>query len=126
MLDVMIEKYVALRDKKAQMDAAHKLAVSPITEAMEKVELVLLQAMNDQGLSAFKSDAGTAYKATKTGARIADRESLREFLSTQDDPYHYIDLKVNKTAVDEYVAEHGSVPPGVDYYSEITVNVRRS
>lgn len=126
MIDTLIEKYVALRDKKAQMEAAHKLAVAPVNEAMDKVEAVLLNAMNEQGLVSFKASAGTAYKSEKTGARIADKDSLREFLVKQEDPFHFLDLKVSKTAVEEFLAENEVIPPGVDYYRETTVNIRRA
>lgn len=126
MIDELISNYVALRDKKAQMDAAHKAALAPVNEAMAKVECMLLQAMDDQGLTALRSSAGTAFRATKTGARLADRDSFRQFLDTSDDPYHYIDLRVSKTAVEEYITEHNAVPPGVDWYTEATVNVRRA
>lgn len=126
MIDVLIEKYVALRDRKAMLEAEHKTQIAPIKDALDKIEAVLLNSMNEQGTTAFKAAAGTAFKSTKTGARLADWDSYRLFLDKQSDPYRFIDRRVNKTAVDEYVAEHGDVPPGVDYYTELTVNVRRA
>ena len=127
MIDQMIDKYIALRDKKAELEAAHKLAVAPVNDAMAKVEAYLLNEMSAQGTTAFTvKGVGTAYQATKTSVRLADWDSLRPFLEQQPDPYRFLDRKVNKTAVDEYVAEFRDLPPGVDYRSEISVNIRRA
>jgi hypothetical protein len=37
-----------------------------------------------------------------------------------------LERRVSKTAVDEYVAAHQDLPPGVNYTTAISVNVRRS
>jgi hypothetical protein len=126
MIDQLIEKYIELRDKKAQLEAAHKAKLAPINDAMDKVEAHLLSAMQEQGTIQFKAAAGTAYKSVRTSATIADWDSLREFIGMQDDPYRFLDRRVNKTAVDEYVAEHNDLPPGVNYRTEAVVGIRRS
>jgi hypothetical protein len=37
-----------------------------------------------------------------------------------------LERRVNKTAVEEFKAEHGEIPPGVNTRQEIVINVRRS
>lgn len=126
MIDQVVAKYIALRDLKAQLKAEYEARVAPVQEAMNKAEAYILQKMDETGASAFKTDAGTAYSSTRTAASLADWDLFREFLSQQEDPYMFLDRRVNKTAVEEYSKETDDLPPGVNWRVERTVNIRRS
>lgn len=127
MIDQLIEKYLALRDKKTEMDRAHDAAVAPVKEGMKKIENYLLTQMQSQGLTSFPvKGIGTAYQSLQTSVTMADWDSFKPFIAEQPDPFRFLDRKVNKTAVEEYMAEHQDVPPGVNVRREIVVNVRRS
>lgn len=125
MLNEIVEKYVALRDLKAQMKAAYEARVAPVQEALDKAEAVMLQQMQTIGVSSVKTDGGTAYISQRTSATVADWDSVLPFVREKD-LWHLLEKRVNKTAVDEYVAQNGDLPPGVNYRTEITVGVRRA
>lgn len=124
-IDKIVRKYIELRDKKAQIEAAHKAELAPIKTAMDQAEAFLLQAMRDSGTTAFSTDAGTAYQSTKTSATVADWPGLLEFIK-ENDLWAMLERRVSKTAVDEYVAQNNDLPPGVNYRSEVSVNIRRT
>lgn len=125
MIDEIVEKYTQLRDKKSQLKAEYEAKVAPIQQAMDKVEAYLLAEMQKQGVEAFKTGSGTAYKQERTSATVADRSALLDF-ARAGELWQLLDIRVAKTAVDEYVAQNKDLPPGVNYRKEVVVNVRRS
>lgn len=126
MINELIDKYIALRDHKAKLEADHKATLAPINAGMAKIENYLLAQMNEQGVTSFKVNGiGTAYQAVQTSITLADWDSYRLFLDKQDDPFRYLDRKANKKAVEEWIGDHQDVPPGLNLRREVTVNIRR-
>lgn len=124
-LNKIIASYVALRDEKARMKAAYEAQVAPLTALLERAETAMLALMREQGVESFRTDAGTAYQSTRTSATVADWDQALQFVQ-QHGLWNMLEKRVSKTAVDEYVAQHGDLPPGINYRSELTVGVRRS
>lgn len=125
MIDKLIETYVALRDKKAQMKAEYEASVAPIQQALDRAEAELLRAMQEQGTTALKTPFGTAYQSKRTSATVADWDQLLSYVQ-QNSLWTMLERRVNKTAVDEFVEANNDLPPGVNYRTELTVGVRRS
>lgn len=127
MIDQMIDKYLQLRDKKAEMETAHKGAIAPINQALDKIEAFILSEMQTNGSTSLSvKGVGTAYQSQRTSITVAEWDSYKTWISQQEDPYRYVDRKANKTAVEEYIAEHQDLPPGLNLRRELTVNVRRA
>jgi hypothetical protein len=124
-VEAVVERYVALRDRKAELVKAHKEQLQTIEDAMDKIENALLRLLNEQGVESMRTNAGTAYVTKKTNVSIADRDSFRRFLGEQDDPFVYLDLKASKTAVEEFRKAHEDLPPGLNWSEMRAVNVRR-
>lgn len=126
MIDQIIAKYIELRDRKAQLKAEFDAKLAPIQEAMDKAEAFILAKMDETGVSSFRTEAGTAYVSTRTSASIADRDLFREFLRNQEDPYVFLDMRANKTAIEEYATQTQDLPPGINWRVERQVGFRRS
>lgn len=125
--DVLVEKYVALRDKKAEIESAHKLHIAKFNSAMERIENILLKRLNDSNSESVRTKAGTFFKHTKTSATVADWDGLRDWvLQEPDERFAALEKRVSKSFVESYQAEHNDLPPGVDVRSEVTVQIRRS
>ena len=77
----IVEKYLALRDRKAELKAAYDASVKDIEAAMERVENYLLRIMQEQGLESVRTPFGTPYISRRTSATVADWESFRDFIS---------------------------------------------
>jgi predicted secreted acid phosphatase len=125
-IDNIVERYVKLRDRKAELKKAYEASVADIDQGMEKIENFLLKTLQEMGTEAFKTASGTAYVTTKTSATIKDWDEFRSFLSQQEDPYYFLDRRANKTAVEEYSKEHNEVPSGINWTAIKAVNIRRS
>jgi uncharacterized protein YchJ len=121
----LVERYIAARDMKTKLDAAHKAKLEPLIAAMEKTEAAILDFFNKHGIDNAKCEAGTAYKATRTSATVNDMDAFLAFVK-ENDAWHFLERRVAKTQVDEYVAAHKDLPPGINYTTMAALNVRRA
>lgn len=121
----LVEGYITLRDKKAEIKARHEQELAPIQAMLDKIEVHILQHMQEHGVESCRTPVGTAYMSTRTSATVADWDSLLSFVQTNG-LWQMLERRVAKTAVDEYAAMHKDLPPGVNYTQSIVVNVRRS
>ena len=122
---LVVERYVALRDRKAELKKAYEASVEDIDTGLTRIENHLLKHLQDQGADSIKTPMGTCYLTTKTSATIRDWDEFKAFLQEQEDPFYFVDRKANKTAVEEYSKEHQDVPPGINWTAIRAVNVRR-
>ncbi len=125
MLDDLVERYIQLRDRKAALEKDCKEKTAVLSEAMERCEKIFLAAMNEQGLESLPTKAGVPYKTTKTSATVADPAAYRQWV-IDNNAWAALDVKANKTFVKEYKEEHQDLPPGINWFEQIAVNVRRS
>ena len=122
----VIEKYVSLRDKKAELKKAFDAEVKKLDDAMETMETYLMALMNELGgVDNIKTGAGTAYKAQRTKASIADRQLAREFV-LETGNLDLLELRASSTAVKQYLDENGALPPGFNAIVEESINIRRA
>jgi len=125
-VDQIVERYVKLRDKKAEMKKAYEASVAEIQEGMDRIENYLINYLQEEKLESARTAFGTVFTKTTTSATVGDRDTFKMFLAAQDDPYVFLDLKANKTAVEEYSKEHKDVPPGINWTVIKAVGIRRS
>ena len=124
-MEELIEKYIAIRDKKAEIVTAHKAKIAKIDETLDKVEAVLLVQLEENGMESARCKSGTVYKSNRTSATVADWDYVLNFIQTHD-LWNMLERRVSKQAVEQYKEEHGDLPPGINWREEVVVNVRRS
>lgn len=125
-VDRVIEGYLTLRNQKEELAKQQKEAMAPINERMEKLEAYLHMQLQTSGLSSFVAKGvGTAYHETKTDAAVKDWDATLEWIK-QTGAYEFLEKRVSKTVVKEYMEAHGEVPPGISVTSEVVVRVRKA
>lgn len=124
-VDTMIEKYVKLRDRKKELEDAHKSQLAPFNEALDRLEGYMLEAMNEAGLSSMKSPHGTAYKSMRTSAKVIDWMSTLNYIK-ENNAWDLLEARVSKLAAQQIIEETKLPIPGVETSSEVCVNVRRA
>jgi hypothetical protein len=124
-IETLVERYIALREKKAQIKAEYEAKVEHIDSLQSKVEGVLLRFFEEQGSSSIRTPAGTAYKATRVSATIADWDSFLEHVKANQ-AYEMLERRCSKVAVEQYKAANDELPPGVNWREDVVVNFRRS
>ena len=122
----LVDKYISVRDKRAEIEAEAKAKKAKCDEALDLIEARLLKLMEETGVDSFKTEAGTAYKSHKNSATCADWDAVWEFVQQDAAHQSILEHRVNKTFVQAYKEEHGELPPGVNWRSVVSVNFRRS
>jgi hypothetical protein len=126
-LEQIVERYIALRDRKTTLKGEYEKSVAKLEQAMERIEMFLLKQLNDSQSESVRTKAGTFFKSTRTSATCADGQALWDWV--MEDPAERaaaLEKRVSKAFVEAYEAEHNDLPPGVNVRKEVTVNVRRS
>jgi len=121
----LIEMFVQLREQKSELEAAHKEALKPLNAKMDKIEAKLLEVMMQNGMDSIKTVHGTAYKSTRTSATVADPEAFWNFVLANSE-FGLIEKRASKTAVATYLEQHQTLPAGINWREELTVNFRRA
>lgn len=124
-IEDLVQKYIVAREKKSQIMNDAKERAAKIDEVLTKIENVLLAAFDEAGMDSVKTSAGTAYKSTRNSYGVADWDTVLGFIKDTDS-WHMLERRVAKAAVDAYREEEGSIPPGLNARSEVTINIRRS
>lgn len=122
--DELTAKYIKLRDFKDKVDAEYKERLSKVKTLLEQLEGEMLTFLNQSGQDSAKTPEGTFFKKTTTSARVADWDVTIAFI-LENDMLNMLEHRVNKTAVEEYISAHGTVPPGVDLSRKVEVGVHR-
>lgn len=124
MIDDIVDRYIKLRDKKAELAAKLKADTEKLDAAMERCEQFILNHLNANGMESCGTAAGTAYKAPVTSATVADWEALLDYIKVNQ-MWNMLERKVNKTAVIEFKNANDDLPPGVNWREETVVRIRR-
>jgi hypothetical protein len=119
-----VSQYVVLRDLIKQMDDAHKEGMKAYRETLEKLNSDLLDHINSIGGESVRTAAGTVYRTERKTASLADPDAFMEFVK-KNQAFELLDRKVNATAAAEFIAQHHTPPPGVNYTVQYLVGVRR-
>lgn len=125
-VDEMIDSYISLRDKKAELVAKQKLEVGKIDNVLDKIEAALLAMFNESGGTSIKTEAGTAFVSTKASAVVADWDVYFKQFVLPNQAWEFLEKRCSKLAVEQYRAAHDDLPPGINWSEIKTVNVRRS
>jgi len=117
--------FVQARDEIKRLEDAHEEALKPIKEIKAKLEGRILEFLDVSGLTSGKTPYGTAIATVKDSASLADPDAFMNWVM-KNGAFELLDRRANTTAVRDYVEEHGTLPPGVNFSSRKTASVRRS
>ncbi len=120
----VIRTYMALRSQKDAIEAEMKSRVDGIKANMAKLEAWIKEKADEQGVTSFKSDFGTAFLTTTDYANVADWDAVLDFIRTNE-AYDMLEKRISKIAVRGYIQQNKTVPPGVNYGTKLEVNIRK-
>ena len=121
----LLKLFIALRDRRAQRKADYQLDDSVDKDKQGNIEVEFLRRFNDRGIDNVSArGVGTAYRSTRISARVADWDSLLNFIK-EDNAWEMLEHRVSKVAVEQFRAEHDDLPPGVNWDETQVINFRR-
>jgi len=124
-VDVLVNQFVATRDRIAKEDEAHKIRMSKARGLLQALNDHLTTRLRAVGGDSVKTPNGTAYLTTKKTATIADPAAFRAYV-LENERYDLVDWKANAPAVNDHIDTETVPPPGVNYSTRVTVGVRRA
>lgn len=120
----VIRTYMKLRAQKTSLEASVKDDLAKLKTKMDKLEAYLKVKMDEQGLTSFKSDFGTAFLTTTDYANVENWDKTLQFIR-DNEAFDMLERRVSKVAVRGYIEENKSVPPGITYGTKLEVNIRK-
>ena len=123
-IDKLVEKYIALRDKRDALKKQHTAELAPYNGAMERIEAMLLGHLNDARLESMRAAQGTAYKTVRSSAKVVSWSETLRFIRERE-LWELLEARVSKVAAEAVVAETQAPIPGVGIVREVCVQVRR-
>ena len=123
-IETRVAQYVKVRDLIKKKEDDHKEQIKPYKKLLEDLNALLLNHLNTIGGNSVATDAGTVYRIEKSSASLSDPQAFMDYV-VANGAFDLMDRKANKTAVAEYIKEHGAQPPGVKFTSIFEVGVRR-
>lgn len=120
-----IAAYIRLRDKKAEIEERQKEELVPIKNGMTKLENWLHAQMLKDGVDSMKKEGvGTAFLQRASSVTVKDWNAALDFIKESGE-WSFLEARVSKTAVQDYLQEKGELPPGVEFKETMVVRVRR-
>ena len=83
-IDQLVDKYIRIRDKKAEVQKTQKAELARFDEALHTIERVFLTFMQENNVDSLNTNHGTAYKRVQTSCTIADRDAFLNFVREGD------------------------------------------
>jgi len=126
-LDDLTEKYVRLRDKKAEVEKRHKDELARFNKVLADLESIFLEHLNSTNLQSLATAHATVYKGVHTSVKLADKDAFREEVSRrvkEQDDWSLIDLRPSKSLVSD-MFDAGEAVPGVNISRTQYVRVNR-
>lgn len=126
-VDQAIARYIKLRDERDEVKKAQAEFIrTEFTEPMLKIENAMLKFLEKTGQNSAKArDIGVAFVSERSSDKVTDRDAWLKFV-IENEQFEFIESRVNKAALDEFIEENQDLPPGVSRSVERTVKIRRS
>lgn len=124
-LDTVISGVVTLRDQIDAIKKKQKEELAPLNEKMAKLEAYLQsQLLLSGSTSVSAKGVGTAYLQNVVSVTVEDWQATLDWIK-RTEAWDFLERRVSKTVVQEYMESQGEVPPGVKTATEVEVRVRR-
>ena len=123
-VDAVIKTYLKLRGQKESIEAEAKEKVKDIVAKLAKLESFLKIKADEQGVTQFKTEDGTAFLTTNDYAQVADWDEVLGFI-VKNEAYDLLEKRVSKYAVRGYIDANKAVPNGINYGTRLSLSVRK-
>jgi hypothetical protein len=124
-LDEVMKAYLSLREMKDATKKRHSNEMALINEPMLKLQAYIQRELQAQGLTNFRGESGMAFLQTDTSVQVKDWDATFNWLR-ENDAWQFLEKRVSKSVVQDYIEAHGEIPPGLAISSEVSAHIRRS
>lgn len=120
----LAKAYIELRDRRDARKRKFTEEDKPDETFQERIAAELLRRFNDEGIESVRTPFGTAYKALRVSASVADRPTFLTYLK-EHEAWDLADIRVAKNNVKQLREETGDIPPGINWVESREIGVLR-
>ncbi len=106
------------------LEAETKLKVNALKAKRSTLEVWLNKKSLEDGVDSFKTQYGTCFWTTTAYCSVADWDAVWKYIQDKN-AWELLTHAVTKKAVTDILKETGAVPPGLNYGTKKTLNVRK-
>lgn len=121
----VIKGYRQLREQKEELKKRHADEMAPINDNMNKCLAWIQLQLQSQGLTNFKGQDGIAFLQTDVSVSVQDWDAMFEWIKSTEG-WAFLEKRVSKSVVQDYMEAHGEVPPGLNITTEVSTHIRKS
>lgn len=121
----LITEFIRLRDQLSEEKAKFKQVEDQIKTRQAQISGELQQVMGQLGVGSLKTPSGTAYLTEKVSVLTSDKDAFLEYIKEHND-WELLDVRGSKSAIQEYILEKNTLPPGIELSRFQDVGIRRS
>lgn len=122
--DQIVGLFIKIRTKIADVNKEYDAQLQHLRGQQQQVSAELLRRLHERGATQTKTAAGTAFISEQMSITIADDDAYGAFVLAEQD-YSYYQKRAKVERVKEYMTAHnGELPPGLNVFRELTINVR--
>lgn len=123
-MEKLAARFREIRDRKAEMEAAHKKALAPLDAAMAQLSTAMLAKLHREKATNTATPAGTVYIHTQQSATIVDFDKLWEKIKEHDIP-EILQRRITLSEVTAFNETHPDDPlPGIAVETVQSARVR--
>lgn len=120
----LTEEYIGLRDAKKAMAERHANELAPISDRMGAIEQTMLARLDASGVQSLRTTMGTVFKKLTTRYSVGDPDKLFSWVEANGQ-LDMLARSIKQDAVRSYFEETGTLPPGVEVFSQFGVQFRK-
>ena len=126
-IDDVVARYVELRDELDLKRKEYQEFEKDQKEKMERLSMWLRDKSDDLGVNSFNTPHGTAYRSTKTYARVSNWDKVLKFIQDTGN-WQMLEKRIGKLPTIEIIDDLGIEPSdiGVEYGADIDMLVRKN
>lgn len=121
----LIAEYIKLRNDMKAHDAQYaELKKAVFDDPMHDIEMKLLDLLNNMSTESIRTKQGTAYKKEFVSITTADPAAWRRHVIGEE-AWDLVSFTPAKTAINDLIAETGTLPPGLNRSVFIKVHINK-
>lgn len=125
-IDRVVQARQAIKDARTVKRHAWEKEDLALEEDQKKLDVLLLQLLNQQGASSIATDHGTVIRSLKLKPSAADWAAIWEWIVQDPARGELLERRLKTAFIKEYMeANNNAIPPGINVHREYEVSVRR-